>query len=59
MKFYTRKEVAEILRVSDTTVFRILYEGQLGAMKVGRQWRISQNELDSYIKRHTVKGRGY
>ena len=40
------KAVAEFLKVSQTTVRRMLARGELKGMRVGRLWRIAQSEID-------------
>lgn len=45
----TRPEAAELLRVSQTTVSRLISAGQLGSVKVGRQIRISRDAIDRYL----------
>ncbi|MEM7534340.1 MAG: helix-turn-helix domain-containing protein [Chloroflexota bacterium] len=43
----TVQEVADILRVSRSTVWRWCRDGTLpSAVKVGRNWRIRQHELE-------------
>ena len=53
VKFYTIEEVADILRVNPATVRKLIESGELGATRVGRQYRISQEALDDYIARHS------
>lgn len=53
MRFYTVEEVAQILRVSEPTVRKLIESGELQATRVGRQYRISQEALDDYIARHS------
>lgn len=40
------KDVAKILKVSQTTVRRMLARGELKGVRVGRLWRIAQSEID-------------
>ena len=49
-KFYTLREVAKILRVSERSMFRYIHSGKLNASKVG-YWRISKKDLDAFIKK--------
>lgn len=49
MANYTVDEVANQLEVSVKTVRRYIYAGKIGASKIGGQWRINQDQLDSYI----------
>lgn len=46
----TVKEVAEILRVSQPTVLRMIEDGELPAIRVRNQWRIRRAELDAYLQ---------
>lgn len=47
-KFYTIDEVASILDIHHKTVRKFIKEGNLKANKVGKQWRISQLDLDEF-----------
>ena len=47
----TVKEVAEILRVSQPTVLRMIDDGELRAIRVRTQWRIRRSDLDDYLQR--------
>ena len=42
-------EVAEMLRVHPTTVYRLLKRGDIPGFKIGGNWRVSVNALDSWI----------
>ncbi len=50
MKNYTVDEIADILEVSVKTVRRYIYAGKIAASKIGGQWRISEEQLEEYIK---------
>lgn len=47
---YSTREVAEKLKISQTTVFRALKQGRIKGIKIGYIWRISEEELER-IKR--------
>ncbi len=47
--FLTPHEVAETLRVSDMTVYRLIKSGELRALRVGRSYRISEDDFDAYV----------
>ncbi len=47
----TIEDVAEILRVSTSTVRKLIDAGDLKAFKVGGQWRIRRSDLDRYIEK--------
>ena len=50
LKFHTPEEVAEIMRVSTKTVYRMINQGTLVAVHVGHQYRISEEELQMYLQ---------
>jgi excisionase family DNA binding protein len=49
MEVYTVKEVAEILRISQKTVRRLIREGEIPMTTVGALWRIPKDQLQAYI----------
>lgn len=53
-RFMTASEVAAVLRVSSMTVYRLINAGQLPAVRIGKSFRVRQDELDRYLEdRHT------
>lgn len=57
-RVYTTEEVADALRVSVFTVRRLLNSGRLHGFKVGKDWRITESDLQAFIDagRHGVGG---
>lgn len=49
-KLFTIREAAEILRVSPMTVYRLIKDGEVRAIKVGWQWRIILSEIPTRKK---------
>jgi excisionase family DNA binding protein len=47
-------EVAAIMRVSNMTVYRLIKAGQLSAVRVGKNYRIRQRDVDSYLSERAV-----
>ncbi len=43
----TVKEVQDLLKIDRITVYRMLKDGRLTRVKVGRQWRFVQREIES------------
>ena len=41
----TVREAASFLRISARTVYRLIESGQLGAVRIGKQWRIPVSDL--------------
>lgn len=48
-RFVTVAEVAGQLRVSNMTVYRLVQAGQLPAIRVGRSYRIREEDVDKYL----------
>ena len=50
-------EVADLLRVSRMTVYRLIKEGDIAALRVGRSYRLREDDVDDYLsERYTVAG---
>ena len=50
MKFLTVAEVAALMRVSKMTVYRLVHNGELPAVRVGRSFRVSEDDVDEYLR---------
>lgn len=51
MKYLTTAEVKNILRVSDMTIRRWVYSGELAAVKFGHTWRFKEEDVLDFVKR--------
>ena len=49
-KLLTPEEVAEYLKVPVQTIWRWCRNGDLPALKVGKYWRIPENEFGDFIQ---------
>jgi excisionase family DNA binding protein len=49
---YTVPEVARRLQVTDKTVRAWISERKLTAIRVGREWRIREEDVQAFIQRH-------
>jgi excisionase family DNA binding protein len=54
-KIYTVREVAEFLRVTPRTVWKMISEGELEAFKVRGDYRINQSALDALMRKRPQK----
>lgn len=50
-RFLTAAEVAALLRVSTMTVYRLIKSGQLAAVRVGKSYRVSEDDVDRFLAR--------
>lgn len=48
-KFLTVAEVAEIMRVSKMTVYRLIHAGELASVRVGRSFRVPEKAVKDYL----------
>ncbi len=56
-RFLTVQEVADLMRVSSMTVYRLIKAGDLAAVRVGRSFRVSEPDVDAYLAaRYTQAG---
>jgi excisionase family DNA binding protein len=52
----TVREVADSMRVSTMTVYRLIRSGALPAIRVGKHFRIRVRDLDQYLAAQTFRG---
>jgi len=50
MTFLTVAEVAELMRVSKMTVYRLVHAGDLTAVRVGRSLRVPEEAVQQYLR---------
>ena len=48
-RFLTPAEVAEQLRVSAMTVYRLIKAGELRAARIGKSYRVLEEDVDAYL----------
>ncbi|SFA77772.1 putative molybdopterin biosynthesis protein [Acetitomaculum ruminis DSM 5522] len=47
---YTPQEIADLLKIKKNTVYELIKRGEIKATKIGKQFRISQENLNDYLK---------
>lgn len=50
MSFMTVAEVAEVMRVSKMTVYRLVHSGELPSVRVGRSFRVPEKAVQDYLQ---------
>lgn len=50
MEYFTPEEIAQMLKVDVSTIWRWLREGKLLGLKIGKAYRVSQEQLDRFLK---------
>jgi excisionase family DNA binding protein len=55
-RLLTVAEVAGTMRVSNMTIYRMIKSGELPAIRVGKNYRIRESDLDRYLDERQVEG---
>lgn len=56
-RLLTVNEVADLLRVSRMTVYRLIKNGEMPALRVGRNYRLREEDIHDYLtERYTEAG---
>ena len=50
VQFLTVAEVAAAMRVSKMTVYRLVHNGELPAVRVGRSFRVPEEAVQEYLR---------
>jgi excisionase family DNA binding protein len=50
VRFLTVGEVAELMRVSNMTVYRLVHSGDLPAIRFGRSFRIPESAVEAVLQ---------
>lgn len=56
MDYYTPEQLAEKLQLSVRTIWAYIRDGKLPASKMGRKYRISEEQLERFMKSLEVGG---
>jgi excisionase family DNA binding protein len=57
-RLFTVAEVAEVMRVSNMTVYRLIRSGELPALQVGKGYRIFEADLERFLEGRAVHVEG-
>ena len=50
VRFLTVQEVAQLMRVSKMTVYRLVHSGELASVRVGRSFRVPERAVHEYLR---------
>ena len=53
-RFYTTEEIADLLNVSTRVIRDIIKSNELIAVKIGREYRIRESDLEKFFKEHST-----
>ena len=57
-RLLTVAEVAATMRVSNMTVYRLIKSGDLPALRVGKNYRIRESDVDVFLSDRSVQVEG-
>ena len=57
-RLLTVGEVAAAMRVSNMTVYRLIKAGELGAIRVGKNYRIRESDVERYLSERSINVEG-
>ena len=52
-EYLTLKNVADLLKLSEKTIYRLAQAGELPAFKAGGQWRFRRSDIDRWAETQT------
>ena len=52
----TVKDVAEYLRMSEAKIYKLVKEGVLPVVRIGKSWRFRKDLLDAWLESSTYEG---
>ena len=50
VRFLTVSEVADVMRVSEMTVYRLVHSGELPAVRFGRSYRVPESAVQKVLR---------
>ena len=53
--FKTTHEIAELLKVGEATVRAWIHEGELRAIRIGREFRVAVKDLEAFVNAHATR----
>ncbi|MEJ3405412.1 helix-turn-helix domain-containing protein [Rathayibacter sp. YIM 133350] len=54
VRFLTVAEVAQMMRVSKMTVYRLVHSGDLPAIRFGRSFRVPETAVEAAVQNHVA-----
>ena len=54
-KILTVKEVSELLKIHEGTVYKMIRQGRIPAFKIGSDWRFQKDQVVHWIAEQTIR----
>lgn len=53
--FFTTHEIAELFKISEATVRSRIHDGDLRAVRFGREYRVAAKDLEAFVEAHATR----
>ena len=53
LRVYTIDEVVDLLHVTKRSIYSYIKDGKLKAVKIGKYWRVTQENLEEFLSKGT------
>lgn len=53
--FFTIHEISELLKISEATVRGWVHQGELRAVRFGREFRVAAKDLEAFVEAHVLE----
>lgn len=50
-------EIQQLLGIGRNKVYGLIRSGEIAAFKIGREWKVTENAIDEYIKKQSSLNR--
>jgi excisionase family DNA binding protein len=50
-KVLTIEELSDYIKISKSTLYKLVREGKVPSQKIGRHWRFHKDAIDSWLKK--------
>lgn len=50
-------EIQQLLGIGRNKVYNLIRSGEIAAFKIGREWKVTENAIDEYIKKQSSLNR--
>ena len=54
-KFYTVKEISDLLVVNEATVRNLIKNGEIRAIRLEREYRVAKIDLEAFLNSHATR----
>lgn len=54
-EFYTVKELADLLRITEMTIYRWVKRGEIVAYQIGRVMRFRRDDIEAFLEKHRTQ----